>query len=1156
MWQDDFFNKAHQAESKDEQADERAQAQAADAREARLVPDRPDPNVRLIDPSLLSDELDAAPVPPQIPPSPAAQMLHDEPTVVEFADDELARKAQEALAAIQAQRQAEQAAQAEPAEQVQHQEPIHEAQATAPTPSQVAEPREVAQQPSTPSSAHGSANADTAAASANADETQPTAESEQTVVKTQQEPAVLSDTQVHQMHEELEAIEDQDDRIHEDVLLTPSGPALDDPRQAFAAMREESPTEHETQNADKPVLPEIVFDEDESISQLAAQAPANQPPSHATGDEQPRTYPYPTDVNQPQDAAPPVAEQPVEPEPAADPQPAPGPSFHSISELAHFKAQQEGQVDDEEWDIPEIDISFPAAPVAADIETASADDLYAKPSNDNEYGFDTESLGDTNSEYAISASRAVLNDSSGRSMLSLITRTQEDLDELDPVFGAFQDVQTGQYGFMHQVIRPYPEFRNDAKRYISVLKTGVDPGADADKSAWDKAWEYVKWGLRHLWYEGNKNSKNLGPSAPPAKPWAKNGDVKPLSSALMDSETKKTITDAEKKAESQAHYEVRLYLGAVGKAEDKADLDRMRTEAEIGFVGYNTSYQSISFEPANGWDAAIGFMPPEHETQFCLSAEELGELIRMPDDTTNPPGIDVRRAPFKPLLPRRPLPTVNDPLNPDHGMIPIGTLRPGTKDVKTVALPNFDLDHHLVLFGRTGSGKSELIKRLVFGTAKAGMPIVAVDPHGTLNDDLLHMLVAFCPERREDIVMLDIGDEDWPVAINPLDIRYRHQLEPTVEAVMAMISRTLQFDARSATRAANYIRVALLALGEANLAIQDPDAKCTLMQVPTFFLNQQFRHLIMDFCTNATAREQFDPENGAFEGLGEGMRSEHLVSVLRPFQTLGSRQSFANVFSSGQNKLDFPKLMSGRKIVLLKMARFSHQKALGELVGALVVPWIVSSMESWARRKDPETGEYIGIGMRLFIDECHTVMSNSAKDIENMLAETRKYDVGGVFGTQFPRQLGETREAFYANTGSKITFVLDPAGVAGFDKSLDAGSRLIDAQDIVALPKYVGYCNLLVDRGNTGPFSIAFLRPLDEGFDRRDPDHIIAVQRVIDQSRGMVCNNKARVEEAALVKTETIIQALNALVQEKDANMNDDLRLDGNVSDEWHGFSG
>src|SRR5947208_6492302 len=77
-----------------------------------------------------------------------------------------------------------------------------------------------------------------------------------------------------------------------------------------------------------------------------------------------------------------------------------------------------------------------------------------------------------------------------------------------------------------------------------------------------------------------------------------------------------------------------------------------------------------------------------------------------------------------------------------------------------------DLRTHIYVVGKTGTGKSTLIKSVVSQAIALDMGVGVLDPHGTLIDEILEEAIP--PERVEDTIVFAPADRDWPVSLNLL----------------------------------------------------------------------------------------------------------------------------------------------------------------------------------------------------------------------------------------------------------------------------------------------------------------------------------------------------------------------------------------------------
>src|SRR3954470_833890 len=77
-----------------------------------------------------------------------------------------------------------------------------------------------------------------------------------------------------------------------------------------------------------------------------------------------------------------------------------------------------------------------------------------------------------------------------------------------------------------------------------------------------------------------------------------------------------------------------------------------------------------------------------------------------------------------------------------------------------------DRRHHLYAIGKSGTGKTTLLRNLILQDIAAGHGVGVIDPHGDLAYDLLNSIP---PHRSEDLVYFDPADYGHPIGINLLE---------------------------------------------------------------------------------------------------------------------------------------------------------------------------------------------------------------------------------------------------------------------------------------------------------------------------------------------------------------------------------------------------
>lgn len=809
---------------------------------------------------------------------------------------------------------------------------------------------------------------------------------------------------------------------------------------------------------------------------------------------------------------------------------------------------ESGQDEPEQASLPptEVDRTLGAPPSFEEVPPQpEVPDMAAEPEKPQE-----EPRGDDEQPELHMASRRALLAASNFLPIDL-RDPKEGVNEINLPLSAFGDLETGQTGFISISVRPAPGFKEMAREWLKMRKAGSDP--DTKKTFFQSVTGLVRYMYAYLTVAMAEPRKG---GEKPTPPWRRGKDLQPLPAGQIDDDEKASWKDAKAKVMSKSHFEVIMRAGVVGPEEYAQIGDGILDEVCLNVDAFNTPHQAIIWESGNDLDALLGNMgsAPQNDIGMILSDKEVAVLAHPMDDTVKPHNVKASISNFKQLALDSPIP-VEDPYEPQKGVIPIGLMNANSEDEMVIGMNNAELDKHLITVGKTGSGKSEWLKWVVHGISKADYPLVLIDPHGQLSEEIFYSLIINSPERHDDLVFFDLADERYPVAMNPLDVSSLAAVDGAVGSVKQMLSSpSVGLAKGNAPRAIGYAEEAMIALCHANLVLEDPLTKCTLLDVLTFFQDPEFRRVIVDCCQNTAIQQRYDPDTGPFEVMGEKKQVEETAAVTRSFNDLGRSAAFQAVFSSPENKLDFARLIGSNKIVLIKLSRFgSGQAELGAFVGSLVLPWLLSSMSQWGRTKDPRTGEVSGRGCRVMVDEAPTLMG-AGSSVPQVLAEARKWDLGLVLAAQFLDQFDASIiDAALVNTNSKISMVQDPNKASPIAKAIAGASPKVKPEDIASLPNYHFYGNILLpsDNGvsNTGPFSAACLPMIDHTL---DDNHYAVADQVIERSRKLVSNNLEDVHELNRKRISNIMAALKTrVIEDRNQDLGESVIQDGDQFDGW-----
>lgn len=374
-----------------------------------------------------------------------------------------------------------------------------------------------------------------------------------------------------------------------------------------------------------------------------------------------------------------------------------------------------------------------------------------------------------------------------------------------------------------------------------------------------------------------------------------------------------------------------------------------------------------------------------------------------------------------------------------------------------VELSNQARLRHTFVVGKTGCGKSTLLQNMIVDDLRQHHGVCVVDPHG----DLVETLLDFVPPRRtNEVLLLDAGDQEYPVGFNPLSTAGR--LDPTLVAdgVLTAFQKVFGMEAASAPRLLHIFRNCLLAL----ISHRD-DA--TLICVQRMLTDDSFRKSVVARVQNPAVRQFWESEFARWRPTD---RTAFVASLQNKLGAYLSNPMLAGIIGQTHNKLDFRQLMDNRKIVLINLSKGRAGSDASSLLGALIVSSLQTAALSRAGIPEGQRTDFY-----VYLDEFSTFVSEGNDTFATILSESRKYRTGYTLVTQFVDQLDQqTRSAVFGNCGSLV------AMQCGIDDSRIMAEQLgepVSPQMVAELPRYHSYARLLLDGTPTRPFALHTLPP-------------------------------------------------------------------------------
>jgi hypothetical protein len=402
---------------------------------------------------------------------------------------------------------------------------------------------------------------------------------------------------------------------------------------------------------------------------------------------------------------------------------------------------------------------------------------------------------------------------------------------------------------------------------------------------------------------------------------------------------------------------------------------------------------------------------------MLLSLDELLPFVHFPSGDLAIPGLARELGKTKAA-----------PLQPREGVL-VGVNTHAGKAVE-VRLDAERRARHLHLIGASGSGKTNLLLQLLSGLIDQGEGLGVLDPHGDLVDDLL----ARIPQsRKDDVVLFDPSDEEWPIGFNVLQAHT--DLERTLLA-----SDLVGIFRRLSTSWGDQMHAVF---SQAVQAVLESDSGGTIADLRRFLIDSDFRREFLTGVRDEETVYYWTKQYPLLRGRPEAPILTRLDGFLRP-------RLIRNMVGQKDTRLDFRRIVDDGKIFLAKLA----QGAIGEENAALLGSFLTAKFHQVAMSRQDIAREKRR-GFLLAIDEFQNFLTPS---MASLLSGARKFGLGLALAHQDLHQLrnrdADIYHAVMANAGTRIVFRVsddDAKQLAdGFAAFLPEDLRTLAVGDAVA----------------------------------------------------------------------------------------------------------
>ncbi|MDX2181558.1 MAG: type IV secretion system DNA-binding domain-containing protein [Bryobacteraceae bacterium] len=337
---------------------------------------------------------------------------------------------------------------------------------------------------------------------------------------------------------------------------------------------------------------------------------------------------------------------------------------------------------------------------------------------------------------------------------------------------------------------------------------------------------------------------------------------------------------------------------------------------------------------------------------------------------------------------------------------------------------------HIAILGKTGSGKSMLLRHFAGQDIQSGRGFVFFDLHGDATPVLLKLFAQYETVSRQDVsrklIVIEPSDRDFSMGLNLIEPGTSQNSFVQIAEFATILRTRWNLDSFGA-RTEELLRNALHVLS---------DNRYTLLELSPLLTNTAFRALCLRRTENTEVRDYFATR---YDRTSEAQQATWRDAILNKVSAFTADPHFRHIVGQTQSSFSLGEAIdSGHWIILnLDKGRLGEQAAT---LGSLFLTKLKNALFARQSRS-------------LFTIYCDEIQNLVVFDsgLDTLLSEARKFGISIVTANQFLDQHPPAMRSALAAVGTHIFFALSSTDAEKIAGSLDGGRTL--AQELKNLPQ-------------------------------------------------------------------------------------------------------
>ncbi len=376
---------------------------------------------------------------------------------------------------------------------------------------------------------------------------------------------------------------------------------------------------------------------------------------------------------------------------------------------------------------------------------------------------------------------------------------------------------------------------------------------------------------------------------------------------------------------------------------------------------------------------------------------------------------------------------------------------------RSIFISEADRRRHMYIIGKTGVGKSELLRDLILQDIRAGKGVCLIDPHD-LAEDLLKYIP---PERAEDVIYFDPSDTERPMGFNLLEAETEQEKHMVTASIINLMYKL--YDPYKTgiigPRFEHAIRNAMLTIMS--------EKGNTFIEIVRCLTDPSFVEELLPKLKDPIVRRYWTDQ---IAQTSDFHKSEVLDYIVSKFGRFVTNMMMRNIIGQAKSAFSFRKVMDEGKILIINLAKGKIGEENSNFLGLLIVPQILMAAMSRADIPEEQRRDFY-----LYVDEFQNF---ATPDFAQILSEARKYRLNLTVANQFIGQMDdEIKNAVFGNVGTLMAFRVGVTDAGYLQREFQP---VFAEDDLLNIDRFHLYIKTIVHNEPVPAFSMDVTKDMDQ----------------------------------------------------------------------------